>query len=365
MSSHPTSFANTLISVVMPCLNAGEHLREAVACVLAQALPATWRLELLLVDDGSTDRLTLQLIDQAREDPRVRVLRHTQPQGVSRARNRAIAAAQGSLIAFLDADDVWAPHHLATHIEALQTHSAAFSASDYELVDEAGRSTGTACQWTHPRKGPWLQAQLGDRPSALFVEAAELFIRACPVWICATVVRREALADVPVFNESLALAEDLELWIRLARQHDFVFCRELTAKYRQVAGSLTHAAGPPRLDLVTATMYENLAKRHEFSAHRALMRKVAGGHYLSAAYGYQRAAMRSRAFVCLLNALRCVPLKARLYRQLLGLACAPQRLSRADGGAAWPWPRCGAELTSCWSYTQPPPHRGISQLTIC
>lgn len=309
-----------LVSVVMPCLDAGAYLAEAVACALAQALPSPWRIELLLVDDGSSDPLTLQLIEQVSADPRVRVFHHPRPQGVSRARNRAIAAAQGSLIAFLDADDLWTPQHLATHIQALHAQPAAFSASDYALIDDRGRITESSVQWNHRRKGPLLKAQLGDRPQALFDRPGELFIRACPVWICTAVVRREVLAAAPVFNESLALAEDLELWIRLAHQHAFVFCRELTAMYRKLDSSLTHAAGPSRLSYVTAGMYEGLAERAEFSAHRALLHAIAGDHYLSAAYGFKRQSMRGRALSSLWRALRRVPLQPQLYRQLLGLA---------------------------------------------
>ena len=311
--------AASWVSVVMPCLNAGEHLREAVASVLAQELPPHWRLELLLVDDGSRDALTLAIIEQVRTDPRVRVFTNPSPQGVSRARNQAIAAAQGSLIAFLDADDLWTPQHLATHIEALQAHAAAFSASDYAHIDAQGRTLATACQWSSPHKGAWLQAGLGERPSAVFQNAAELFIKACPVWICTAVVRREALGEGPVFNEALALAEDLELWIRLARSHTFVFCRASTAMYRKVGDSLTNSAGPARLDDVTAAMLEDLAERPGFAPHRPMLRETAGAYHLSAAYGYKLLGRRGRAFASLLRALRCLPRDARPYRQLLAL----------------------------------------------
>lgn len=303
----------------MPCLNAGAYLRDAAASVLEQALPPPWRVELLLVDDASSDPETLAQIQRLSSHPAVRVFVNTRSQGVSRARNQAIAAAWGSLIAFLDADDLWAPHHLATHIAALHTHQADFSASDYAHIDADGRTLQSACLWSHRRKGPLLQARLGEQPSAAFERPAELFIRACPAWICAVVVRREALGAAPVFNESLALAEDLELWIRLARQHDFVFCRDSTASYRKVGGSLTNAAGPCRLDAVTGSMYEALAARPEFAPHRAAVREAAGTHYLSAAYGYKQLGQKRRALMCLARAWRCLPLDVRPYRQLLAL----------------------------------------------
>jgi glycosyltransferase involved in cell wall biosynthesis len=317
MSHHSPAAASHLISVVMPCHNAGIHLREAVQSVLKQVLPPPWRLELLLIDDGSNDAHTLSLIEQAREDRRVSVLVNTRALGVSRARNRGIAAAQGELIAFLDADDLWERHHLATHIGVLQTHAVGFSASDYTHIDEQGRCLQETSMLSHRRKGPLLRAQLGEQRCAVFQRSAPLFISACPVWIGTAVVRREALGDAPVFNESLSLAEDLELWIRLALAHDFVFSREVTAHYRQVRASATHRAGMARVDAVAATMYLGLASQPEFGSHRRLLRETAGQYLLAAAYGYKRIGRRRDSIPCLFGALGCLPFAWRAYRQLL------------------------------------------------
>jgi len=94
-----------LISVVIPAYNAGAYLEEALRSVLAQDCRP---LEAIVVDDGSADNTT----EVARSfGPPVRVLAQ-QHAGAGAARNTGVAAAQGELLAFLDADDLWTPHGL-------------------------------------------------------------------------------------------------------------------------------------------------------------------------------------------------------------------------------------------------------------
>lgn len=101
------------ISVIIPVYNGAPYLGEAIESVLSQTVrPA----EILVIDDGSTD-CTAQV---AKSYP-VRYICQSH-QGVSVARNFGVAQSHGKLIAFLDADDLWLPHKLATQLEVLQTH---------------------------------------------------------------------------------------------------------------------------------------------------------------------------------------------------------------------------------------------------
>ena len=103
--------ANTAprVSVILPAYNAAAHLRRAVDSALAQTMSD---LEIIIVDDASTDA-TLEIAGRiAAQDPRVRVLHNERNSGPSVSRNRAIAAARGEWIAILDADDSWFPERL-------------------------------------------------------------------------------------------------------------------------------------------------------------------------------------------------------------------------------------------------------------
>ena len=101
--------APPLVSVILPAYNAAAHLRRAVDSALGQTISD---LEIVIVDDASTDA-TLEVAGQiAAQDSRVRVLHNERNAGPSVSRNRAIAAARGEWIAVLDADDSWFPERL-------------------------------------------------------------------------------------------------------------------------------------------------------------------------------------------------------------------------------------------------------------
>lgn len=98
------------VSVVVPVRDPGPWLAETLASIARQTAPP---LETLVIDDGNHPPLSLDGIAPAR----TRVIRQPH-RGVSAARNAGLAAARGSLITFIDADDLWLPHSLATLLAA-------------------------------------------------------------------------------------------------------------------------------------------------------------------------------------------------------------------------------------------------------
>ena len=106
------------VSVVLIFLNEERYLEEAVQSVFDQRL-ADW--ELILVDDGSTDRSTLIARGLATGDDRIRYVDHPghENRGMSASRNLGVANATAPYIAFLDADDAWMPYKLAEHVDLL------------------------------------------------------------------------------------------------------------------------------------------------------------------------------------------------------------------------------------------------------
>jgi|GEM_PF-652738 len=101
-----------LISVVMPCYNAAPYLEEAVASVCAQALPDGVAMEVIVVNDGSTDASGVLLARLAARDHRICPINQANA-GVSAARNAGLDAARGEFVAFVDADDLLLPGALA------------------------------------------------------------------------------------------------------------------------------------------------------------------------------------------------------------------------------------------------------------
>lgn len=114
------------ISVIMPALNAAAHLARAVASVKAQTRH-DW--ELIIADDGSCDGTLALAASFAAADPRIKVLRRREaaPRGAGAARNRAIKAAQGRYLAFLDADDEWVPDKLHRQVGRMEAEGLALT----------------------------------------------------------------------------------------------------------------------------------------------------------------------------------------------------------------------------------------------
>lgn len=124
---------NELVSVIMPVYNGERYLREA----LDSALNQTYKeLEIVVVDDASTDS-TPEILQEFAD--RLRTIRLEKNQGAAVARNKALEAAKGRYVAFLDSDDRWYPEKIQRQLELLQDKGAGFGYTNYERMDGSGR----------------------------------------------------------------------------------------------------------------------------------------------------------------------------------------------------------------------------------
>lgn len=123
------------VSVIMPAYNAARTLVDSARSVLAQTYP---NLELLIVDDGSSDATPTLADSLAAEDPRVRVLHNGSNRGIVRARNLGLKEASYEVIAFCDSDDLWRPDKLAKQIAAMEKNAAALVYTGSAFIGENG-----------------------------------------------------------------------------------------------------------------------------------------------------------------------------------------------------------------------------------
>lgn len=130
---------DSLVSIVMPAFNASRFIAAAIESVLSQS-HHDW--ELLVVDDCSTDN-TLEIVrDYANTDDRIHILPLAINQGVTAARNHALANARGRYIAFLDSDDLWEPQKLSQQLAFMKTAGVSICYSAYQRIDQNGVKLG-------------------------------------------------------------------------------------------------------------------------------------------------------------------------------------------------------------------------------
>jgi hypothetical protein len=200
------------VAVIIPVRNGERFIAQAIDSILSQTLVD---LELLVVDDASTDR-TVEII-HAYTDPRLRVLRNPQRMGVSASRNRALAEAHPSYVAFLDADDIAYDQRLEQQIAFLEQHPrVALVGCHLDYIDADGKLL--------------YSERPGQRPCNPEDVRMELLKRACILPSTAT-GRKSALIQAGGFPQ-LDYAEDHDLWCRLALNHDLAILPDRLVAYR-------------------------------------------------------------------------------------------------------------------------------------
>ena len=127
------------VSVVMPVYNGEKYLNQAIESVLLQRKEIS-SIELLIVDDASTDSTPEIIKKYQKENPEIRYLRNKTNMGAARSRNYGVEEAKGRWIAFLDADDWWEEGKLIKQLEMLKKKKASLCTTARELVNEEGDS---------------------------------------------------------------------------------------------------------------------------------------------------------------------------------------------------------------------------------
>ncbi len=236
-------------------------------------------LEVIVVNDASTDRSALAVARL--DDPRMRFAQQDRPRGVSAARNRGIAEARGTWIAFLDDDDLWARDKLVRQIEAAEASGRAWAYAGDVIVDAGLRV-------------------LAGRPPPAPEEVMESLARynSVPSGASNVVVRTDALADVGPFDPNLRRTEDWDMWIRLAQLGPPACVHLPLVAYR------FHPANIPSETASMVREPDLLAERYGMAVDRAAMQRRAAWACLRA--GDRRGALRHYSRAASMGDLRSI-----------------------------------------------------------
>lgn len=244
-TTSPQPMEEGRFSVIMPCYKVGRFIGEALESVGKQT-HVNW--EILAVDDCGPEDGTKEIVEAfAKRFPnnRVEYIQHEKNGGVSSARNTALAAARGEWAAFLDPDDLWLEHHLATGLDIFrkQPDVAVVTGPVVSFFEENGKRTYDL--WKIP-------AWKTDRfPASLVYHN---FIQPS-----ATLVRNSLVKQAGGFDTTPELQhiEDYDLWIRLAELNArFVFTPAASCHYRKHAGAATSDEARMR------RLHEELTRKH-------------------------------------------------------------------------------------------------------
>lgn len=298
------------VSVVLTCHNEASYIEQAVRSVVAQT--ASDRIaEILIVDDDSSDDSPRVLERLSGEISRLRVVR-AKCGSVGAARNVAIRVSSAPLLAFLDGDDFWVADKLQRQLDALSANpDVGLLYSDFVDFTRDDASDGQVVR---------VRRFHADTRRTL----SDYFVHDAPIVPSTTIIPRVVFDEVGVFDETLRLGEDTEMFLRIAERWPFQHVSGGLTWKRRHGGNLTRHLGA--LLPVNLRLTEQIIERHpelEAVAGQRLARR-----YARAGHDYARHGEVATAFNCLSRAMTHAPFYWRPYAYL-ALMLLPRRLRPA------------------------------------
>lgn len=280
------------VSVILPAFNAEKHLGEAVDSILSQTFTD---FELIVVDDGSTDR-TLEIV-RGNSDYRVTVISNSENLGLAKSLNVGISKARGRYIARQDADDISLPERLQKQFDYMEKHPkiAVLGTGRLTLSDD-----GKIRAYRPPMESPTFEDML---KSSRIIGASVM-------------MRKELIDEVGGYDDFFRQADDYDLWLRVMKKHPVASLREGLYVVRRNRSGISRSQ-PEQMILyrllarnraqgaVDEAMFEQVKKNGIDSYYAALSAK-------DRAFYHQRAGKRCMNYARNIEALRH-------YRRLLKL----------------------------------------------
>ncbi len=254
------------VSVVIPAYNQGAFIGEAIRSVLEQ----TFRdFDVHVIDDGSTDD-TKEVVESF-DDERLRYFRQENSGLPAVARNVGIARSTGEFIAFLDADDLWLPDKLERQAEAMKANpNCGIVACNFQ------------CLGDHPLGGKVMLR--GNVPTG---RVFEKLLHANFICTAMAMVRRSALQKAGVFDPSLRIGEDYDLWLRITHDFEFEHVEKVCGFYRINKQSITEGNSPLVWIPALISVVERICEMYHIP--RKLADSALAVHYARQAFHYLRA----------------------------------------------------------------------------
>lgn len=234
------SLPNSLVSVVMPNLNKGGFIADAIESILSQTYE---KFELLVIDNGSDDQSISLIENFIKKDTRISLTREPR-RGVSYALNTGIGKAQGAFVTFLGSDDICHEERLSKQVKCLQEKNASVCYTEGWMIDDRGELINKLYN-KDVAKLPTIHEGM------IFHE----LIRRNFIIGGSVMVSRRCL-DNDSYDASLTFGEDWDLWVRLSRRFHFHYVPEPLYGYRVYSGNTWAKGNEERIQANNVLMYE-------------------------------------------------------------------------------------------------------------
>ncbi|MEP6465884.1 MAG: glycosyltransferase [Parafilimonas sp.] len=228
-----------LVSVVIPCFNAEKFVEAAVRSIMQQSYT---NLEIITIDDCSTDNTLSILKKLSLKDARIVLLTNEKNLGIVSTLNKGIHTARGKYIARMDADDISVAERISMQVQYLEANNnVAMCGANYIMIDEKGNKTGSL---KFPQHDENIKAEL-------------LFY--CPFCHPTVMMRKDIFNTIDVYQQSLVPAEDYELWIRVAEKFSVENLPDFLLYYRWHGNNITISKKQEQYEALQMAVENNLS----------------------------------------------------------------------------------------------------------
>jgi glycosyltransferase involved in cell wall biosynthesis len=213
-----------LVSVIMPNYNKERFIAEAIRSIQNQTYG---NLELIIVDDVSTDGSLKTIKRAAAGDSRIKIFSQPRNMGAASARNTGLKNSRGDCIGFCDSDDIWLPEKLDIQVRALKRNPGIDVVhGDSVIIDAAGNLTGEKFSSIYA-------TEKRNKNGFIFND----LIRSNYISTSTVLLKRTCIENLVLFPENIKWLEDWIYMLRLANRHMFLYLREPVVKYRVYEGN--------------------------------------------------------------------------------------------------------------------------------
>ena len=315
------------MSVIIPCYNSANYISMAIQSVLQQSYSD---LEILVVDDGSTD--TTGEIVGGYADSRIRYV-FQKNAGVSAARNKGIREASGEFIAFLDADDIWFNDKLAWQIQCMkQTPQVSVVFSDFAASDfnNAMIESYYKQAFNFFREYSFGLSDIYRNKATihLFDEDVEVYwddvfqylIFGNFILPSTVLMRKSVISRAGLFDEKYRVAEDTEFFLRVAKNHVLAFINKPLLIYRLPDD--THLSGKANIERLIKNNIKILMSHlssPDSVTHRTKIKRAIGKCYYRLSYYYLSVLEFKN---CRASARQAILFDARQFKSYLSFICS-------------------------------------------